>query len=301
MMSPTASSLCAAHLRRSSMVQRLFSTNASYFERKKAAKQERIQTYEDRMQKGVERKHRRDSAPKDVRKQEFRTWWDQRRIYEEGLDRKARQAGKDWKIEVAVVLERLPVVMADIPEWEKDFDELQAYLRQFGKLYPKELVPERTVPTIMTDEELLAQLPPSFRPAPRETEADQSGKVNTMDRKLKDRVFLLLEEESDKWAFPKSPVVDGESLLDAAKRTVNEQVGKDLDLYYPSNGPCAIQVVAQDEGDYFGRKIFYVRVQHDEGDVSNTIKHGWLDRQEIVERMLKAHEEDESKFYQYLL
>lgn len=300
-MSHTASSLCAARFHRRSMVCRLFSTNASYFERKQASKQERIKTYEDRLQKNEERKHRRDSAPKDVRKLDFTNWWDQRRIYEESLDRKARQSGKGWKIEVAVVMERVPVVMGDIPQWEKDFDELQAYLRQFGKVYPKELVPERTAPTIVSDEELLAQLPSGFRPAPRETEADQAGTVNTLDRKLKDRVYFLLDQKNDCWEFPRSSVVDEESLLDAAKRTIQEQVGKDLELYYPSNCPSAVQLAMDNDGDYFGTKTFYMRVQHDEGSVSKRINHGWLNRDEIVHTVVQAHGEDESKFYQYLL
>eukprot|EP00980_Cylindrotheca_fusiformis_P001291 scaffold333_cov133-Cylindrotheca_fusiformis.AAC.17 len=301
MISRAASNLYSAHLCRSFTRNSLFSTNASYFERKKAAKQERIETYQDRLRKEEERKHRRDSAPKDVRKQEFKTWWDQRRIYEETLDRKARQSGKDWKIEVAVVLERLPVVMPDIPKWEKDFEELQTYLRQFGKVYPRELVPERTAPTIVSDDELLAQLPPNFRPAPRETEADKSGAVNTLDRKLKSRAYFLLEEEKDSWKFPKSFVADGECLIDTAKRIVKEQVGSDLDVYYPSNSPIAVQLETRNDSEHFGTKVFYMRVQHDEGNVSKRIKHGWLDRQEVVDNMLQTLGDEESKFYHYLL
>jgi large subunit ribosomal protein L46 len=284
------------------MVRRLFSSNAaSYFDRKQAAKQARVQTYQDRLHKDEERKHRRDEAPKNVRKNEFRSWWDQRRIYEEGLDRKARQAGKGWKIQVAVVLERLPVVLADIPEWERDFDELQAFRSQFGKVYPKELVPERTAPTLVTDEELLAELPLNFRPAPRETEADKSGKVDTLDRKLKDRVFFLLEENNDTWDFPTTVLEDGESLLEAAQRTIKEQVGKDLDFYCPSNAPSAVQLFENEDGESFGTKTFYMHIQHDEGDISKRIKHGWLDRDEIVDRMQQAHGEENSKFFQYLL
>lgn len=301
MMSSVLSTCSKTNILRNTMVRRLFATE-SYFERKRAAKQARVQTYQDRQQKIEERKKRRDASPRDVKKQAFKSWWDKRRIREEILERKARQAGKDWKVEVAVILERIPIVMADIPEWERDFDELQAYFGQFGKEYPKELIPERNAPTFISDEELLAQLPPNFRPAPRETEADHSGVVNTLDRKLKDRVFLLLEEDSDSWTFPKASISNDESLLQGAQRAVKEKLGDKIEIYCPSNAPSAVHLEPHNEDDqFFGTKTFYMRLQHDEGDVSKRTKHGWLDRQEIVERMEKEYGEEESKFYQYVL
>lgn len=95
-------------------------------------------------------------------KGEFKQWWEKRRLSEITLDRKARQAGKDWKIQVAVVLERLPMVLPDKEDWEKDYDELYAYLAQFGKEYPKEFAPTNPpVKVAITDEELMGTY--SFR------------------------------------------------------------------------------------------------------------------------------------------
>ncbi|CAJ1960406.1 unnamed protein product [Cylindrotheca closterium] len=275
-----------------------FSTNASYFERKATLKQQRVQAFVDRLQKDDERKKRRDNSPKDVKKQEFREWWEKRRSYEDSLDRKARQAKKDWQIQVAVVLERIPVVLDDIADWEKDYDELKAYFAQFGKEYPKELVPPRKAPVLVTDEEVFAELPPNFRPAPRETKADKSGESNTLDRKLKTRVFFMLDEGKGSWKFPQSSVEGEESLQETAKRIIDKQIGNDLDLYFPSSSPSAVLVKKEEEGDYFGTKTFFVRVQHDEGNVAKGLKHGWLDRDEVVGAV---EDEEDSMFYRYLL
>ncbi len=35
--------------------------------------------------------------------------------------------------------------------------------------------------------------PPGFTPAPRVTKADEAGNVQTLDRKLKDRVYLVVD------------------------------------------------------------------------------------------------------------
>jgi len=280
------------------LARKKVSTDASYFQRKAILKQQRIQSHMDRIKKLDERQKRRDGSPKEVMKLEFREWWDTRRSHEESLDRKARQVKKDWKMEVAVVLERLPVVLDDTTDLEKDFDELQAYLRQFGKDYPKELVPQRTMQALVTDEDLLAELPLNFRPAPRETEADHSGRLDTLDRKLKNRVFFLLEDDQGSWKFPESSVEDGESLQATAERILREQVGKELELYFPSSAPIAVQVKGEEEGAYFGTKKFFMRVQHDEGNVVKGIKHGWLDREEIVGSM---EGDEDSIFYHYLL
>jgi hypothetical protein len=126
----------------------------SYFDRKQAAKQVRTDSYNLKLAKIETEKHRRDDSP--ANNGEFKEWWKQKIVSEHILDRKARQAGKEWNIKVAAVLERIPVVLPDKHDWEKEYDEHRAYLAQFGKEYPKEFSassPRVHVP--ITDEELL--------------------------------------------------------------------------------------------------------------------------------------------------
>jgi hypothetical protein len=133
-------------------------SSASYFDRKAALKQQRVEAYQHKLHRAVQLKHRRNDAPKDVLKNEFRSWWEKRQTYEEILDRKARQAGMPWKIQVSTIVERLPVVLPDKLDFEKDFEELQAFIKSnSGKEYPTEFTGNVGAdrPVAVTDEELI--------------------------------------------------------------------------------------------------------------------------------------------------
>ena len=132
----------------------------SYFDRKRLAKEARTTEFEERLQRQERRRHRRVGSPKDVLKGEFKEWWDKRKAFEQMMERRARKAGMEWMIQVAVILERLPIVLPDKEEWEKEFDDLQTYLNQFGKEFPKEFVGERIEEVeepVFTEEELLGK------------------------------------------------------------------------------------------------------------------------------------------------
>eukprot|EP00531_Pseudo-nitzschia_arenysensis_P015329 CAMPEP_0116114662 /NCGR_PEP_ID=MMETSP0329-20121206/98_1 /TAXON_ID=697910 /ORGANISM="Pseudo-nitzschia arenysensis, Strain B593" /LENGTH=366 /DNA_ID=CAMNT_0003608053 /DNA_START=111 /DNA_END=1211 /DNA_ORIENTATION=- len=296
------------------------SSSPSYFERKAAAKQTRVDSYKHKLERATRIKSRRDNSPRDVKKDEFRSWWDGRVAYEEQMNRKARQAGMDWTLKVATIVERLPIVMSDKETFEKEFEELQAYLKAHsGKEYPKEFIgiAKENRPEAYTDEELIALLPENFKPAPRETKADEEGIVNTLDRKLKDRVYLMIDG-----SFPTTEVkiasdddkygADCESLLEAAVRGVNESTSRGkkegkgpLDLYCASQAPIGIQLDVYDEeqqkstGSY-GTKTFFVKVQYDDGMLKGD-NIAWLDRSEIVEHFQSDSKDDEAKFFRYLL
>lgn len=299
------------------------SSSLSYFERKAATKQLRVEAYKHKLERAVRIKSRRDNSPKDVKKDEFRSWWDGRRAYEEQMERKARQAGMDWTIKVATIVERLPIVMPDKAEFETEFEDLQAYLQAHsGKDYPKEFTGNDggTRPEAYTDEELMALLPENFKPAPRETKADEDGTVSTLDRRLKDRVYLIIGD-----SFPSTEVKlstneddkygdDCESLLEAALRGLKEQTssgaGKKkgelpLGLYCASNAPLGVQLDVfdaerQKSTGSFGTKTFFMKVQYDEGTLKGE-SIAWLDRSEIVDHFRSASKDDEAKFYRYLL
>lgn len=122
-------------------------------------KQRRKEQWEYAQKRLESLKTRRDDRPRDVKKNAFREWFDKRRIYQEIQDRKARQAKLDWTIQAAAILERLPVVTRDKPQWEIEYHNLKAYLGQFGKEYPEELgFQQNPKDLVFTDEELLGML-----------------------------------------------------------------------------------------------------------------------------------------------
>lgn len=156
---------------------------------------------------------------------------------------------------------------------------------------------------------IIEMLPPGYTPAPRETEADKSGNVKTLDRRLKTRVYLAVKD-NDKWSLPTVDVKDDETLLDATKRAVSDAAGDGLELYCPSNCPMAVHLQVYSEEDQqkfgtFGTKTFFLRVQYDEGEVNEEDNDGrdfgWLDREEMTERVREEQGEDASKFYHYML
>ena len=104
------------------------------------AKERRRQTYEAKLNRGSSLKARREgSNERGAHASTFRSWFDQYKTRNETMDRKARQSGLPWQVRVAAVVERLPVVLPDKEQWEVDYEELDAYLKQFGRDYPKEL------------------------------------------------------------------------------------------------------------------------------------------------------------------
>lgn len=72
-------------------------------------------------------------------------------------------------------------------------------------------------------------LPKGFTPAPRVTEADETGDVTTLNRRLKTRVYLAVKD-NDKWTLPATTVKVDETLLDATKRAVADAAGDKLEL-----------------------------------------------------------------------
>ena len=166
--------------------------------------------------------------------------------------------------------------------------------------------------------QFLAGLP--FTPAPRETEADASGDVKTLDRKLKTRLYLTIKSDAEgnlsgpRWTLPSTLAETNESLLAAAERAVSDSVGSDLKLWCPSNAPMAVNMRVYNDKlpesfreNYFGEKIFYYRVQYDNtgGGVDEAAMkaddYAWLTREEIVEKIEEERGKHQAKFFHFML
>lgn len=282
---------------------------ASYLTLKKQAKDRRRELYVAKQERKERLKTRRDGKPKNEKRNEFRKWFIKKKVDEEYMNRKARQAGLDWKMQVAVVLERENVVLPDKEDWETEYEELKAYLSQFGKVYPKELYNvDYEAEHLTTEQELMEQLPKGYVPAPRETEADKTGDVRTTERKLKTSVYLLVEQDGV-WQMPTVQLGDDETLLDAGKRALSDIVGSSVEYWYLSNAPVAVDMVAFPAEDrksgLYGTKTFFMKFSYDEGVVSKTElsadDFAWLDRGEVVGRVKEAQGDHVAKFYHYLL
>lgn len=300
---------------------RQFSSLDAYYDPKKDAKELRAQRFAERIAHAEKVKRRRDGKPRNTRKKEFNAWFRPKAKFEIQHNHLARKLGMDWKLQVAVVLERLPVVLPDKPQWYADYENLRTYLDQFGRDYPVELFGAAEIEELedLTDEAILEKhLPRGFTPAPRETEADKTGDVRTLDRKLKTWVYMTVKEtvetaegEKSQWRLPTADLIGEETLLDTAKRAIREKVGDSLDIYYPSNCPMTMEmdVFKEEEraknGNKYGTKKFFMVVQYDEGEVRSSDllvdDFAWFDKGELVERIKEQEGEGKSKLYHYLL
>jgi large subunit ribosomal protein L46 len=296
-----------------------------YFEAKRAEKERRRALYEGSQERRGRLATRREGRPRNVKRKEFRDWFIAQKVRDEHLVRKARQAGLGWKVQASAVLVRNAVVLPDPEPWEEEMEDLQSYLSQFGKVYPKALFDvDHEADFAVTLPELLERLPEGFTPAPRETEADREGNVRTTDRKLKTDVFLTVQSEpGGPWHFPTAALRENETLLQAAQRALAEAVGprSNLEYWSLSNAPLSVRMskFEKEEGGLFGTQTYFLKLYYDEGRVvpesskdlqgrASAAAHdyAWLDRDEIVERTKQQRQEEEggeeaSKFYRYLL
>lgn len=163
----------------------------------------------------------------------------------------------------------------------------------------------------------VAQLPEGFQPAPRITEADEKNIIQTTQRRLQDRLYLTIRPDDDVgWTLPITALNEennDETFVDGVKRYLkSNKMYKDLTVRCLSNCPMVADVIAYEDGNeesengtYYGEKIFYMRVQYEEGEVEKADENlndwGWLERSEMVERVKAEKGEDASKFYHYML
>jgi large subunit ribosomal protein L46 len=156
-------------------------------------------------------------------------------------------------------------------------------------------------------------LPEGFTPAPRETEADKNGDIQTLNRRLKTRVYLSVRRNDDKgWHLPTVSLKESENFLEGATRAVKLVAGEDLVLRCFSNCPMGVHVFEYSDEEkeknsaFFGEKTFFLRVQYESGDVSmekmdKMNDWGWLTRDEMVEKITAERGVDAANLYKYML
>jgi 8-oxo-dGTP pyrophosphatase MutT (NUDIX family) len=152
---------------------------------------------------------------------------------------------------------------------------------------------------------LVVNVEPVVEVIPRETEADATGDISTMDRQLADRIFFAQKEtQRSHWGFPTSYLDDGETLQAAALRLAEERLGQSCQVLALSNCPIAVELhVDKKEGTY-GTKTFFMRLQYYKGDVqpvTNVAEFGWLSRTELSKKAKADEGVNAAKFFHYML
>jgi len=268
----------------------------SWYRQKAEAKAKRGEAFQVCKELEEGNQNRRRSC-RDAKKSEFRRFFIRRKVYEEQMDRKARQSESDWEIEVSVLLERPQVVIPDTPIWEEEFEGLLANSCQ-GKDYPAAFLA-----TPQADTDLFGNLEKrGFVLLPRETPDDRSNNTQSLNRNLQCSLYLLLEKDGQ-WHFPSSTLEEGQTLLDCAKATLSNKISRATEFWCPSHCPVAAELLPYPKptAGKFGVKRFYMKFEYANGTFETeevTGDFAWLDRREAMEKM-KC--EQDKKFLSYVL
>lgn len=304
-------------------------TSLTYLEKKRLKKEMRRVNYEEKLEKISRLKTRRDASTKGEKRSEFRSFFVPKKVGEEYMDRKARQAGLDWKIDVGVILQRWNILAPDLPQWASDWEELDKKLERYRHkyyAYPKELQfdeEEKETPRVINMKKAWLDLFPKgyIHPPSRVTEADRNGNTKTVDRKLSDWLFWLVRDaKSSQWHFPTVSLLDGETLVDAGRRALDERLGHSssssgltnnhVRYWCESNAPWAVDMMPFPDGErdqYYGTKKFFLKFYHYSGNIQDPIPpslqdFAWLNREEIIARLKDDGAEDQKlKLYHYML
>ncbi|XP_076233267.1 mitochondrial ribosomal protein L46 isoform X2 [Calliopsis andreniformis] len=215
---------------------------------------------------------------------------------------------KKWDVLSAVCLERHPVITKPMQDIESRYQdvlqqiEFENSLMSDFEIQMKEEKTERkenrTLPmnskvdtvahqSLQDFKDFSEQELMKFKFAPRINEAEDN-KLTSLNRKLDKHLTLLIEQQighSNFWIPPQSQRKDGETMIQAAQRTVQELCGDNIKIKFYGNAPIGFYQFkypkdVQDKGQN-GAKIFYFLAKYISGDVIPGIQHRWLDREEL--------------------
>jgi len=178
-----------------------------------------------------------------------------------------------------MLVERIPIVIPEAPEWEREYKEWSEARRDKFKL--------KLPDSVVEPKGLLDNLP-DFEPAPRETEADRLGDRSTVYRKLQEYLFLVVKDKSNKWGFPKVKHEDGETMRQTAERSLKDFAGDSIECFVVGNAPQGHYT------DSSGGTTFYYRGSYIEGDLKledKYIDHVWATKEELGEYFDAKHHE----------
>ena len=134
-----------------------------------------------------------------------------------------------------MIVERLPWVMPEPPAWETEYRE---WSEARGARFLKEL-PEELVNPKGEFEETESDAEAAFQPADRVTDADRSGDVRTLHRKLDEFLFLVVQDgATGRWGFPREVNDEtGKTIRESAKAAMDAAVGDSIETFLVGNAP----------------------------------------------------------------
>ncbi|GAA5807145.1 hypothetical protein MFLAVUS_000496 [Mucor flavus] len=122
----------------------------------------------------------------------------------------------------------------------------------------------------------------------RATEADKTDDKKSLDRSLKQTLYLVIKRAGDNvnpWQFPQGPVDTTEYLHEAAERTLKQECGVDMDTWFVGRQPIGLYKQSPTKGqEDSGVKTFFVKARVYAGQVKpseDITDFAWLTKEEL--------------------
>ncbi|XP_064632831.1 large ribosomal subunit protein mL46-like [Lineus longissimus] len=229
-----------------------------------------------------------------------------------------------WHLCSAVCLERSPVLTPPMTDIETQyFNHLQTLEREYSVLSDHELRHkkdleraekkkkgedddvEQNIQTALDVEDVWEQELQEFKPVSRITEADKTDNRKSTERKLDQKLMLLVKQklgEQTHWVFPQRQRGDESSLREVAEKSLS-LCGDDLKAAFLGNSPCGFlkYKYGKDIDGHIGAKVFFFKAYHDSGDVkpakSESIQdHLWVTKAELKDYVSEGYIKEIDKF-----
>ncbi|KAK3919662.1 39S ribosomal protein L46, mitochondrial [Frankliniella fusca] len=217
-------------------------------------------------------------------------------------------AREKWNLVSSVCLQRKPVLMKEMTEFEKQVQNLLHQIEE-EKSWKNdwELAAEKDLQEMEQikggdatkvgrklrrdwEDEWKAELK-AFKVQPCITKADQKNDIKSWDRLLDSTLFLVIQqtESGNRWVLPHGQHAEGETMRETAERVLKESCGELLSAKFYSNAPCgffkykypkAIREKLGIEGD----KVFFYKAYLTGGELkpSSILKDfKWIPRKDL--------------------
>ena len=208
-----------------------------------------------------------------------------------------------WTFKSAAIIERLPMIMPDQPKWSIDFEEMQnqlnfhRYIREPSNRQEHNNEDSSIAPTPLKIEDVLVEDGNNIKLhlSPRETEDDANDLRTSLNRCLKERLYLIVKKKNRTefaWRFPTSERQEGVKMRDMALSAAKDAVGKKMDLNPIGFGPMGHMSYLHNDNS--GSKVFFYKSQHYQKrkmnlNVKEYEEFKWVTRTQLGEYLTPAH------------
>lgn len=239
---------------------------------------------------------------------------------------KPTESKQKWDLHAGVLVERLPIVTKTLKPIEKEFQQL-LWQQEFEKslksdhelqherdLIQAELIKKGEI-EIDLDETVTKQTAQDLKDAYteeykkfkfglRETEADKKNDLKSLNRKLENILYLLVEQKLGNKVhliLPQGIRQEGETMRQTAERVLREKCGDNLDVFFYGNAPCGFykyKYPIDQRKEAIGVKVFFYRAAYNKGNIDEKIikKFEWITHEDLVRKLKGSYSESVQKF-----